>query len=169
MQKLDLKPLKPAARFIRCEPLEARPSQHDWLLIHGAGRLRNQEMDEYGKLYEIVEISPVFSSSSQGHRMCLEKTPTKILQNHEHPRARHVQSRHLLLATKSKQSQCNAKPKPTCPRYAQQVMTSQSHASQAENLGHNEQTSRKTHLGKDKHANSNHIPLISALPQVPSA
>lgn len=127
------------------------------------------EMDEYGKLYEIVEISPVFSSSSQGHRMCLEKTPTKILQNHEHPRARHVQSRHLLLATKSKQSQCNAKPKPTCPWYAQQVMTSQSHASQAENLGHNEQTSRKTHLGKDKHANSNHIPLISALAQVPSA
>ena len=42
VQKLDLKPLKPAARFIRCEPLEARPSQHDWLLIHGAGRLRNQ-------------------------------------------------------------------------------------------------------------------------------
>ena len=31
-----------AARFMRCEPLEARPSQHDWLLIHGAGRLRKK-------------------------------------------------------------------------------------------------------------------------------
>ena len=27
---------------MRCEPLEARPSQHDWLLIHGAGRLRKK-------------------------------------------------------------------------------------------------------------------------------